>query len=280
MADAARRVLLVLVLSLAAACGGGDGGGAPVPGGGAPPPGGGAPPPAGDTVRIVFLHHSTGGVIWNGGVPQALASYNAGHATDYRITEHAYPNDPYSWANYPYDYWNLWVANTGASMAQSQPNLDMIAGEYDVIVFKHCFPVSAIQADTGAASVGSSVKSLENYYLQYDALKARLRAFPGKRFIVWTGAALREADTTPGQAARAKTFFDWVRNTWDEKGDNIFVWDFYALETEGGLYLASGNASADSHPNASFAQRVAPLFVNRLVDVIEGRGDTGSLTGE
>jgi len=24
---------------------------------------------------------------------------------------------------------------------------------------------------------------------------------------------------------------------WDEAGDNIFIWDFYSYETEGGLYL-------------------------------------------
>jgi len=236
-------------------------------------------PPPGNTVRIIFLHHSTGGVIWDGGIPQALASYNASHATQYSITNQTYPDAPYPWENYPYDYWNLWVAHTGASMDQNQANLDMLTRDYDVVVFKHCFPVSAIDPDVGPASVSSSTKSLQNYYLQYGALKARLRGFPNKRFIVWTGAALRIEDTTLENATRAKTFFDWVRNTWDEKGDNVFVWDFYALETEGTLYLTPANADTDSHPNKAFGQRVAPLFVNRLVDVIEGRGDTGSITG-
>lgn len=238
-------------------------------------------PPLGNTVNVLYLTHSTGQVIWNGGVPQALASYNSSHATQYSITQQAYPAAPYPWDNYPYDYWNLWVAHTGASMDQNQANLDMLVGDYDVIVFKHCFPVSAIEPDVGPASVSSSTKSLQNYYLQYGALKARMRGFPGKRFIVWTGAALRVEDTTPEQATRAKTFFDWVRNEWDERGDNVFIWDFYALETEGGLYLTPANASSiDSHPDATFAQRVAPLFVNRLVDVIEGRGDTGDVTGQ
>ncbi len=239
----------------------------------------GSLPPPEKTARVIFLHHSTGGVIWGGGIPQALAAYNTGHATQYSITEQAYPNSPYSWANYPYDYWNLWVAHTGASMDQGQANLDMLTADYDVIGFKHCFPVSAIEPDVGPASVSSETKSLQNYYLQYEALKARLRAFPNTRFIVWTGAALRAEDTTPEDAARARTFFDWVRTTWDEKGDNIFVWDFYALETEGGLYLTAANADTDSHPNSTFARRVAPYFVNRLMDVIEGRGDTGPITG-
>ncbi len=236
--------------------------------------------PAGTTVRILFLHHSTGGLVWDAGVPQTLAAYNNSHGTQYLITEQSYPNSPYPWNNYPYDYWNLWVAHTGTSTDMDQANLDMLAIGYDIIVFKHCFPVCEIGPDNGPASVSSPVMSLQNYYLQYNALKARMREFPATRFIVWTGAALREADTTVDQATRAKTFFDWVKMTWDEEGDNIFIWDFYYLETEGGMYLTVENASGDSHPNFAFCDRVAPLFVNRLVDVIEGRGDTGSLTGE
>ena len=238
-----------------------------------------AAPPSG-TVRILYLHHSTGGVIWGGGVPGVVTAYNTANGTNYVITELAYPTNAYPWNNYPYDYWNLWVNNTGASTALGEPNLDMLAQNYDVIVFKHCYPVSGIEADSGTASVSSETKSLQNYYLQYAALKTRMLQFPTKKFIVWTGAALRAVDTTVDQANRSKTFFDWVKGTWDQPGDNIFVWDFYTLETEGGIYLTTANASGtDSHPNSTFAVRVAPFFVKRLVDVIEGRGDSGSITG-
>ena len=52
-----------------------------------------------------------------------------------------------------------------------------------------------------------------------------------------------------------------------------------ALETDGGDVLTPAHASGDSHPGDAFAAEVAPLFAKRLVDVIEGRGDTGSRTG-
>jgi len=39
-----------------------------------------------DGIDIVFLHHSTGGVIWDGGVPGWFDAYNAEHGTTYRIT--------------------------------------------------------------------------------------------------------------------------------------------------------------------------------------------------
>lgn len=229
--------------------------------------------PMPDDASVVFLHHSTGGVIWAGGVPEWIADYDAAHATSYTITESAYPSGSYPWDNYPYDYWNLWVNHAGSTWL-GQPSLETLAANHDVIVFKHCFPVSSIGADIGVPDVTSAAKTLENYRAQYAALKARLRAFPNQRFIVWTGAALRQQDTTPEQAQRAKQFFDWVRTTWDEPGDNIYVWDFFGLETDGGLYLAPDHASGDSHPSATFAAAVAPLFAQRVVDVIRGLGDS------
>jgi len=63
---------------------------------------------------------------------------------------------------------------------------------------------------------------------------------------------------------------------------NCFVWDLYELETEGGLYLKPEYAPepTNSHPSEEFSRRVAPLMCQRIVDVIEGHGDSGSLTGE
>lgn len=237
----------------------------------------------GAPVRIGYLHHSTGGNVWGGGVPGAISSWNAAHGSDYRITSVTYPDTGggYPWANYPYDYWNLWVSHTGTSRDRNELNLDNLAAAYDVIVFKHCFPVSAIGPDSGASDVASSAKTIGNYQAQYNALKARMRQFPSKRFIVWTGAALTAAQTDAASAARARQFFTWVKNTWDEAGDNIFVWDFFELETEGGDFLLPAYASGtDSHPNGTFSNLAGPLVAKRIVDVIEGRGDTGSLTGK
>lgn len=254
-------------------------------------------------VRIAFLHHSTGEEIWKGGVAPFFDAWNAAHGTDYRITERDYPgakgnhpglgrllparvfnllvHDRYPWANNPYDYWNLWVAHQGGERDRFEANLDDLVKTSDVIVFKHCFPVSAILPDDGAPSASSKARTLANYKLQYEALKARMHAYPGTTFIVWTGAALTEAATRPEEAERARRFSTWVKESWDEKGDNIFVWDFRELETDGGLYLKPERASGsqDSHPAPAFARRAAPLLGKRIVDVIEGRGDRSSLTG-
>jgi hypothetical protein len=246
------------------------------------------PSPAGaaGTVRIAYLHHSTGENVWRGGVPEFIRAWNEAHGTDYRISELTYPETlgGYPWENYPYDYWSLWVDHTGTSQDRGERNLDQLAAGYDVIVFKHCFPVSDIgpDADSDPPSVSSSDKTAANYTLQYEALKDRLHTFGETRFIAWTGAAETKQTTNPAAAARARDFFAWVRDAWDEPGDNIFVWDFRTLETGDGRYIEPDKASApdDPHPNEAFSRSVAPLIGQRIVDVIEGRGDSGSVTGE
>lgn len=232
--------------------------------------------PMSSSAKVIYLHHSTGGVIWDGGVDTAIENYNTNHGTSYSITQMEFPkSSPYGWNNYPYDYWNIWVNHAGASAYMEEPTLEILTQTYDVIVWKHCFPVSNVVDDTGSPDITSSVKSEENYKLQYNALKAKMHEFPNKRFIVWTGSALVESATNAEEAGRARDFANWVKTTWDEPGDNIYIWDFRDLETGGELYLLPENAAStsDSHPNPTFAATAAPLIGQYIIDVIEGRGD-------
>jgi hypothetical protein len=232
--------------------------------------------PMSSSAKVIYLHHSTGGVIWDGGVETAIANYNTNHGTNYSITQMEFPKSrPYGWNNYPYDYWNMWVNHAGTSAYKKEPTLEMLIQIYDVIVWKHCFPISSVVADSSSPDITSSVKSEENYKLQYNALKAKMHEFPNTRFIVWTGPALVEGATNAEDAKRARNFANWVKTTWDEPGDNIYIWDFRNLETGGGLYLLPENAAStsDSHPNPTFAAYAAPLIGQRIIDVIEGRAD-------
>jgi hypothetical protein len=237
-------------------------------------------------MNIIFLHHSTGGVIWKGGgnsLKQLFKEFNEEYDTNYAISEKAFPNSsPYGWENYPYDYYNIWVKNAGEEPYMKEPTLEMLTKEYQLIMFKHCFPVSDIQADLDIADINSEIKTLSNYKLQYLALRDKLHEFPDTKFIVWTGAALVEGATTEEKALRAKEFFKWVTDEWDLPDDNIYIWDFYSLQTEGGLYFPVQYAvsSRDSHPNDEFAARVAPLLFNRVIDVIDNNGNGTFLNGE
>lgn len=239
--------------------------------------------------KIIFLHHSTGEAIWKGktnkyiykltgkgDVSKYLRNYNRKNKTNYEIEARYFPkNAPYGWNNYPYDYYNIWVKNAGADPFMEEPTLEILTSGYDVIIFKHCFPVSRIVPDTGMPDLNSDIKSLENYKLQYGALKRKMHEFPSRKFIVWTPAANTLLKSKEDEARRTREFYNWLINDWDEKGDNIYLWDFYNYETEGGLYLTDANAHSpeNSHPSVDFSARMATAFGKFITDVIESRVD-------
>jgi len=249
----------------------------------------GCSPNNNDMKKIVFLHHSTGEAIWKGAtnryvyrltgkgdVRKFFSNYNRKNKTSYEITAIIFPkSSPYGWNNYPFDYYNIWVKNAGPEPFMEEPTLEILTKQYDVIMFKHCFPVSRIVADTTAPEINSSVKNIENYKLQYDALKKKMHEFPENKFIVWTPAANTKMKSKEDEALRTREFYNWMVNEWDEKGDNIFIWDFYHYETEGSLYLTDTNAHSpdNSHPGIEFSARIAPLFGQFIVDVIESKID-------
>jgi hypothetical protein len=242
-----------------------------------------------DMKKIIFLHHSTGNNIWlgytnhyiykltkKGDVQKIFANYNRKHKTKYEITEIAFPkNKPYGWKNYPFDYYNIWVKNGGETPYMEEPTLEILTKEYEVIIFKHCFPVSRIAEDIGIPDINSEVKTIENYKLQYNALKVKMHEFPENKFIIWTPAVNTRKGMTEDEATRTRQFYNWMIGEWDEKGDNIFIWDFYKYETDGGLYLEDNNAynPDNSHPNMDFSARVAPYFCKFIIDVIESTAE-------
>jgi hypothetical protein len=259
-------------------------------------------------MNIIFLHHSTGSVIWYGTkisfvtraakkisnklaniigtkahLPLLFKKYNEAHDKNYRIKEMAFPkSSPYGWHNDPFDYYNIWVKNAGERPYMKEPTLEMLTKKYQVIIFKHCFPVSNIKADQASADINSNYKTVSNYKLQYSALRDKLHAFPETKFILFTGAAQVNSCITEDEAKRAKEFFNWVTEEWDLPGDNIHLWDLYSLQTEGGLYFKDEYAVSpgDSHPNVDFAGKAVKLLFNRIIDIIENNGSGTRLTGE
>ncbi len=235
--------------------------------------------------KIIFLHHSTGRSIWvgntnrfiykltqKGDVQRIFDDYNRINKTDYIISNQIFPkNEPYGWNNYPYDYYNIWVKNAGNAAYKGEPTLEMLTKEYNVIIFKHCFPVGKILPDSGNPDIDSSDKRIENYKLQYNALKEKMHQFPDNKFIVWTPPASVQLRITEEEAERTNNFYKWMTGEWDEQGDNIFIWDFYSYETEGGRFLPERNAFArdNSHPGRKFSGLIAPIFSKYIIDVIE-----------
>jgi len=248
--------------------------------------------------KVVFLHHSTGQIIWRGGnnliskikgklgfkgsVEKWFDVYNRNNGKQYVVSELAYPSrEPYGWKNYPYDFYNIWVKHGDGNYYMDQPTLKVLAAQYDMIIFKHCFPVSKIVFGE-TPDLDSERKMIENYKLQYDELKKEMHKYKNTLFLLWTPPALAMQATNPEAAAAATEFSQWVIEKWDQPDDNIFIWDFRTLETEGGDYVLPHYATGekDSHPSHLLAQKAYPLFCKRIVDVLEGRGDDGAVLGE
>lgn len=251
-------------------------------------------------VGLAFLHHSTGSVIWEGDpsrldpvvvkknsrlkaqLPIMFAEYNEEHTKNYAIKEIIFPKaEPYGWNNYPYDYYNIWVKNAGEKPFMKEPTLEMLTSQFQVIVFKHCFPSSNILGDNGIADINSDIKTLSNYKQQYLALRDKIHEFSDNKFILFTGAVQVKSFLSEEEAIRAREFYNWVVNDWDLPDDNIFIWDLYQLQTEGGLYFKDEYAVSpnDSHPNKEFAGMAANLLFNRIIDIIENNGTTTDLAG-
>lgn len=236
--------------------------------------------------RVLFLHHSTGNNVWYGDiapgkriylrqsmcmVPRLMKEFNEKNNRKISIEERTMPKgNPYPWENYPYDYYNIWVKNAGEDLYMEEPTLEILTRSYDIIIFKHCFPGSSILEDTGIPDINSKEKTLANYMLQYNALKLKLHEFHQNKFIVWTNPALTEQATNPEEAGRADDFARWVLNEWDEPDDNIFVFDFRQIETEGGLYIKKeySVSSSDSHPNRKLSEIAAGKLVDKIIEVI------------
>ncbi|WP_321373642.1 hypothetical protein [uncultured Draconibacterium sp.] len=249
-----------------------------------------------ESTKILFLHHSTGkniikgkqNKIWykltqKGDVTRLIRKYNIQNNTQYKFYAQNFPKkEPYGWKNYPYDYYNIWVKHAGDSLYQEEPTLELLSKSYDVIIWKHCFPVSDILKSNSESNIDSNIKTLENYKLQYRALKKKMHEFSDTKFIVWTPPALVKNATTEEAAKTANLFSNWIITEWNNDNDNIFIWDFRELETEGDYYMKPeyANSADDPHPNKTFAARAATLFVNRITDVIENNGKNTTLTGE
>jgi hypothetical protein len=100
-----------------------------------------------------------------------------------------------------------------------------------------------------------------------------MHEFPNNKFIVWTPAVYTKKNLSEEEGKRTQQFYKWMIDEWDEKGDNIYIWDFYKYETEGSLFLMDKNAYSpeNSHPGAKFAGKIAVLFCKFVTDVIESR---------
>ncbi len=229
--------------------------------------------PAGPApVRLIFIHHSTG-ENWltddNGDLGKTLMESN------YYVSDTNYGWGP-EWGpeNVPVGdltdigQWWIWfrspesatimdsVYNEGGQLSYYTRFENSPGGENEVIMFKSCFPNSALQGN-----VNDPVPAMADNYLKTDGswseyhtvanakgiyldLLEYFKTRPDKLFIIVTAPPL--SDGTYANNARA--FNEWLVNDYlnDYCGKNVFVYDFYNVMTSNGGNSNTNDAGKDS----------------------------------
>lgn len=263
-------------------------------------------------VRLVFIHHSTG-QSWlddgNGGLGIALK--NAGY----------YVSDTnYGWGpdgignNTDVGHWWTWFRGpkastyTAALYADSDDTCGFSrmatnpGGPNEVVMFKSCFPNSAVYGSPSDAvpaigsnplKGGSGPLTVGNAKGVYLDLLEYFKLHPEKLFVLIVSPPLRAADTNASCAANARYLANWLTdpNGW-LKGyplRNVVAFDYYTVLT-GGRHTVSAGAivhtagasnylaypTGDSHPSATGQRRAATDFVPFLNAVYHTwKGDAG-----
>ena len=264
-------------------------------------------------LRAVFIHHSTGEA-WladdHGGLGKALRDNN------YFVSDTNYGWGPDGIGDTTdIGHWWRWFRGPesprylAALFDESGQNCDYsrmataVAGPNRIVLFKSCFPNSALQGNPGEAipaiaqnplreqdssSAAHTVANAKGIYLD---LLNYFGAMPDKLFVAITAPPLSDGT----YASNARAFNQWLVEDWltGYPGNNVFVWDFYNVLTSNGgspevndLGLETGNhhrwwqgkvqhqtngganvaayPSDDDHPNAAGDRKATAEFVPLL----------------
>ncbi len=250
-------------------------------------------PRQGDNLRIIFLHHSTGrNLIRHGGVRDLIAKRSEREGTNYEFWDHDYNEIGLTGPSgermdVSFDVPDDNTDPDGLDRLFSQPvhdppdnALSRLLG-FDVIIFKSCFPVSAIRSQS----------QLEQYQLHYRSIRKTMSEHPGNLFIVVTPPPLvarpfnqtilpsSEKWTNAADARRAREFSRWlVSQDFLDGLPNVATFDLFdhlaepdTSRRQPNMLRAeyrSGRFGLDAHPNPVANRAIAPILVDTLFESI------------
>ena len=218
-------------------------------------------------IRVIFLHHSCGSnLIHQGDVREGLT------ALGYEFYDHGYNGEGLCLANGSNSGTNFNVPgdNTdpdGFATIFSQhlndppDNTFSYLMQYDVIMFKSCYPASNISNDA----------QLDDYKSYYLSIRDRMDQYPEKLFIVVTQPPLVPNDTDSASADRARRFVNWLKSDEYLSGHpNVYVFDFFGELADSNNVLKSEYRmdEYDSHPNDRANRAIGPIFVSFIDSAI------------
>ncbi len=245
--------------------------------------------PPDTTVKLIFIHHSTGNNWLTNGYG------NLGRSLDrnnYFVSDTGYGWGPEAIGDRTdIPNWTEWFASNMTStymdalfneteqIASYTRTLADPGGENQIIMFKSCFPNSALEGNpddppgTYEELTVSGAKYVYNTILQYFATR------PDKLFVVITAPPL--SDSTYADNARA--FNNWLVNDWLRENNypfnNVAVFDFYNILTDDDAHHRVHNGqvehilgrrntlaypSGDDHPSEAGSRKATEEFIPML----------------
>jgi len=216
------------------------------------------PTPPASTVRLVFIHHSTGeGWLSIGGLRQAL------NQNGYYVTDTNYGWGPDSIGdNTDIGYWYDWFLgpNRDTYMKALYANNDVTdvigdntipnpGGSNTIVMFKSCFPngqVSGGNANDPPLPKGENnpiwgsgiddTYTVSNIKGMYRDLLDYFAAQQDKLFIFITTPPLLQENVEADVASKHRAITLWMVNDWlkDYPYNNVFVFDYYNVLTSNG----------------------------------------------
>ncbi len=241
------------------------------------------PNPPTATIKLIFIHHSTGGN-WlassatndpGGDLGAALrdnnyfvSATNYGWGPDAIGDRTDIPNWP-EWFTGPdhatilaalYTESNQNICNPSSPLDDcfgDWPRLPTDpGGENKIIMFKSCFPNSDLYGnptDDPLPAPNDYEYTVANAKAVYNDILTYFAARQDKLFIVITAPPLQEGDTTPDRAANARAFNNWLVNDWLASNNythtNVAVFDYYNVLTSNGSPTRIDDTSVITEPN-------------------------------
>ncbi len=223
--------------------------------------------------NIIFLHHSTGaGLIWGGNVRPLFTGKGYDFWDhDYNSPGLSLPSGDQAGYNYnvpddntdPIGYNTIFQQPYYSTPPHPESPQNCFSGlmRHDVIIFKSCFPASAIWSD----------QMLEDYKTYYRTIRARTDLYKNHIFIAFSTPPLHPCSTNVDDAKRARAFANWLVSSEYLNGhSNLFVFNFfnYLARADDGSAEANMLKAAyrpdycDSHPNDLANQTIGPIFVD------------------
>lgn len=223
-------------------------------------------------VRLIFIHHSTG-ENWitddNGDLGKTLMQAN------YYVSDTNYGWGP-AWGpeNVPVGdltdigQWWIWFRSPGSAAIMDRVYREdgqlstytrftnSPGGENEIIMFKSCFPNSALQGSVNdpVPSIDANPLKTDSAYSEYHTvanakgiyldLLEYFKTRPDKLFIIVTAPPLSDGK----YAANARAFNEWMVNDYLDgyTGKNVFVYDFYNIMTSNGGSSSANDAGKES----------------------------------